>query len=440
MSIDMLPFTKIAGRKKTTFALAVAVLAVLGSARPLAVHAAPSRGSADTSHRQGEVSAATSSNLRFGTLLTQPDNIKADLRSGVSVAMFELDWSSFEPKQNQFDSSYIEGMKYFLDAYRAAGMPVTLGLGLHRAPSWVFNLPDARYVNDRHDTAAEANLVFSEPVRQAAAVYLQHVAAAMPLKQFWSIRLTSGGNAEMLYPGGGYYWAFNQSALTGKNLPPTMKPDPFPNWRPGRPGLTQPQLDQWINWYVGGLDDVTAWQMRTLSSLGFTGYYELVTPGSGTRPDALAAQMQQNLPNDAVTGVGAVWNRYYAMVPDKTNVVAYVSSVADMSGNDDSCQAADNLLPLTSPKMNAWSATRWISRVAAANGLLIGGENPGYGYPASLNSHYRDTSSRGMMAHAITQATTCKFQVFYWAHDHNLSDGTVPLWAYAHYIFLANES
>jgi hypothetical protein len=225
--------------------------------------------------------------------------------------------------------------------------------------------------------------------------------------------------------------------LTGTDLPPTMTPNPFPNWRPGQSGLTQSQLNQWVNWYVGGLDDVTAWQMSTLSALGFSGYYQLVTPGSGTRPDALAAEEQGNMPDNAVTGVGAVWDRYYGMLPDKSKVVAYISSVADTSGSDDSCQASDEPIALSSPDMDSWSATRWIARVAAANGLLVGGENPGYGQPASLDSHYRDTSSQGMMSDAIRQATTCKFQVFYWAHDEDFTSGTISLSLYQQDISLA---
>jgi Beta-galactosidase len=410
---------KIAGRKSMVLALAAIVLAVPSGAR--------------------SSTGLQPSPVLFGTLDTQPASLSDDRQAGVSVAMFELDWSSFEPQQGQFDSSYIAGMKSILTSFRSAGMLVTLGLGLEDPPAWVFSLPDASYVNESGATANEADLVFSEPAREAAAAYLKQVAAALPLSEFWSVRLTSGGDEEMLYPAGGSYWAFSQSALTGTDLPPTMKANPFPNWRPGESGLTPTQIDQWVNWYVGGLDDVTAWQMSTLSSLGFTGYYELVTPGSGTRPDALAAQEQGNLPDDAVTGVGAVWDRYYAMLPNKSKVVAYVSSVADTSGNDDSCQASDGSLPLTSPAMDTWSATRWISRIAAANGLLVGGENPGFGISPSLDSHYLDASAQGMMADAIRQATTCKFQVFYWAHDSNFSSGTIPLSLYQQYISLADK-
>jgi hypothetical protein len=34
-------------------------------------------------------------------------------------------------------------------------------------------------------------------------------------------------------------------------------------------------------------------------------------------------------------------------------------------------------LPLTDPDMDSWSATRWITRIAAADNLRAGGENPG---------------------------------------------------------------
>jgi hypothetical protein len=195
--------------------------------------------------------------------------------------------------------------------------------------------------------------------------------------------------------------------------------------------LSQAQVDQWVNWYVGGLADVTNWQMRHLDRLGFAGYYQTVTPGSGTRPGGLAWARQNNLPDDGTTGVGAVWDRYYAMLPAKANVMAYISSVADLSGDDDLAQPSDITIPLTSPAMDSWSATRWITRVASSRGLAVGGENPGYGIPESLNAHYTDASRSGMMANALRQARAAGFAVFYWAHDIRLWDGTVPFSRYA---------
>ena len=145
-----------------------------------------------------------------------------------------------------------------------------------------------------------------------------------------------------------------------------------------------------------------------------------------------AERPQANLPNQAHRTVGArLEHGTYAQLPAKTNVIAYISSVADQSGGNDSCAAPDDSLPLTDTAMDSWSAARWISRIAVADNLLIGGENPGYGLPASLDSFYVNTSSAGMMASAIRQARTCNFKVFYWAHDIHLWDGTIPFSTYA---------
>ena len=366
----------------------------------------------------------------WGTLDTQTNSAVTEGKANV-MAMFEFNWASFEPTQGVLSSSYLATMKSELASYQAAGQKVTLGLGLQNPPSWVFNLANSKYIDQNGNTSTEANFVFSQAVRTAAASYLSLVAAAMPMSNFWAIRLTSGGDGEMLYPGGGAYWAFDQAALTGTGLASGMTRNPDPSWKPGTSGLTQAQISTWVNWYIGGLDNVTNWQMTTLSGLGFTGYYETVTPGSGTRPDGLTKTEQANLSNDGTTGVGAVWNLYYAQLSNKTNVIAYISSVADQSGGNDSCQTSDASLALTSSTMDAWSATRWISRIAVANNLPVGGENPGSGLPASLDSFYTNTSSTGMMASAIRMAVSCNFKVFYWAHDIHLWDGTLTFAMYA---------
>jgi hypothetical protein len=113
----------------------------------------------------------------------------------------------------------------------------------------VFALPGSSHVDQNGDVSTEAGFVFSQPVRSAAERYLSLVAAALPLPDFWAIRLTSGGDGEMLYPPGGTYWAFAAPALTGTGLAAGMTPT-YPNWRPGQPGLRPAQL--------GDLDDTGA--------------------------------------------------------------------------------------------------------------------------------------------------------------------------------------
>jgi len=261
---------------------------------------------------------STDAALSYGTLDTQASTAGIESQAGVTTAMFELNRASFEPRPGAVSASYLASMR----SYQTAGQRVTLGLGLQNPPSWVFSLPGSSYVDQNGDVSTEADFVFSQAVRSAAERYLSLVAAALPLADFWAIRLTSGGDGEMLYPPGGTYWAFAGPALTGTGLAAGMTHNPYPNWRPGQPGLRPAQIDRWVNWYVGGLVNVTTWQMRTLSRLGFTGYYQTVTPGSGTRPGELAQDEQQNLADTETTAVGAVWDRYYGMLGAATNVMA----------------------------------------------------------------------------------------------------------------------
>jgi hypothetical protein len=370
--------------------------------------------------------------ILWGTLDTDPSHVAAENAAGIKSAMFEFSWASFEPSPGRFSASYLAAERSLLAAYQAAGSTVTLGLGMENTPSWVTKLADATYVDEHGDVSSETDFVFSAAVRNAAARYLTQISRYFPLSDFYAIRIDSGGDSEMLYPGDhDGYWAFSHAALTGQGLPAGMTANPDPRWRPGQAGLTKAQLDAWINWYIGGLDNLTNWEMNQLSTLGFTGYFETVTPGSGSRPSDITADENANLGNDDnTTEVGAVWDRYYAMLTSKSRLIAYISSVADNSGNDDTCTPADTTLPLTSATMDSWSATRWIARIAHANNLLVGGENAGYTMPASLDGHYLDNSADGMMADAIRQAQTCGFTAFYWAHDVHLWDGKHTLAQY----------
>ncbi len=369
----------------------------------------------------------------WGTLDTQTSTAATEAAAGVGMAMFEFNWAAYEPAQGKYTASYMTAMKAQLAAYQAAGMKVTLGLGLQDPPAWALALANGTYIDQTGTPApGAANLVFSTAVRNAAAAYLAKISTAMPLTQFWAIRLgDAAGDGEMLYPGTGTYYAFTPSALTGTGLPAGVGKNPDPTWTPGTPGLTPAKITKWITWYVGGLDNLTGWEMTTLATLGFGGYYETLTPGSGTRPDQLVTDENSNLPNDGTTGVGAVWQLYYASLPSTANVIAYISSVADQSGGNDLCTSTDDAQSLTSPALDSWSATRWITRIAAQYGLPVAGENPGLNLPASLDTFYTNTTSTGMMAAAIAQARSCGFTAYYWAHDVHLWDGTIPFADYA---------
>jgi hypothetical protein len=365
-------------------------------------------------------------NPALGTLGTHPATAAQEDASGVKVAMIEFNWSQEEPQEGVFSTAYESSMRSRLASLEAAGMRVTLALGLHYTPSWVSTLPGARFVDEHGNTSTQVDMVFNDQIRALAAAYVQRIATVFPLGQFWAVRITSGSNSEVLYPSGGSYWAFDASAQNGPNLPATMARNPFPGWKPGQAGLTAAQQETWADWYLGGLDDVIQWQMGLVAGLGFAGFYQVLTPGLGILPRGFQSALNNNLP-DGLIGVGAVWDRVYAGLVDKTNVVAYVSSLADNSGANAGCQPIDATVALDSPLTAGWSAAEWISRIADANGLLKGGENPGYNASPTFQSNYRDPSSAGMEAVAMAQAQSCGFQVVYWAHDDQLWDGTLTL-------------
>jgi hypothetical protein len=366
----------------------------------------------------------------FGTLLSSLDHSDEEVRAGVRVAMVELSWGQFEPEPDRFDADYIRGVQTAIDRFRSSGRRVTLGLGLNSAPSWLLAQPDSRMIDEQGVESDELNLVFDQRLRDQADVYLARVAASIDLASIDSLRLTSGALAEVLYPEGDGYWAFDDNAQNGEHLPPSMAHNPFPGWRPGEPGLDETQVRAWAEWYVGGLADVVMWQIGELSRLGFRGQYQVLSPGAGVRPREFDEAVRHGLP-PGLLGVGAAWQELYARLPSRPDLVAYSTSVADGSGDNDTCAASDRAVPLDASEIETWSASRWITRIAAEHGLAVSGENPGWFPPQSEDGTYADQSDDGMMATAVRQSSACGFASFYWAHDEQLWDGTVSFDRYA---------
>jgi hypothetical protein len=159
---------------------------------------------------------------------------------------------------------------------------------------------------------------------------------------------------------------------------------------------------------------------------GFTGWFEILTPGRGLVPTQLDAQLAEHLP-EGLAGLGVAWQDVYAQFAGTDHVVASVTSMADGSGGNGGCQAGDDDVPLTDPEVQGWSAVRWISRIAGEHGFGVTGENPGYTASPEYQRQYRDTSEDGLMAVAAEQARSCGMRGWYWAHDDQLWDGTVDL-------------
>ncbi|GAA0920588.1 hypothetical protein [Pseudonocardia zijingensis] len=366
----------------------------------------------------------------FGTLLPVLEAAEDEARAGVTAAVVELGWGRFEPADGEFDEDFIRSVRSEIAELRAAGRTITLDLAIHYAPDWLLEDPDSRLVDDRDNTEDGPNLIFNQRVRGAALDYFRHVAEGIDLDDVQAIRLGAGWYAEVFYPDSGHYWAFDDNAQNGPDLPRSLRPNPAPGWHPGTDDLSPDRVREWADWYVGALADVVAWQMDAWTRLGYRNAFEVMTPGSGVRPRQYEEAIREGLP-PGLLGAGGAWHVFYSKLPRDPRIIAYVSSVADRSGGNDTCTPEDRAVPLDSPAAESWSATRWISRVAREYGYPVSGENPGWGQPGSFGDYYTDLSPRGMMASAVRQAVDCEFVTFYWAHDRQLWDDTVPFEAFA---------
>ncbi len=392
--------------------LVVLLAAVVSSGTPLA---APSVNRA----------APAPSRLALGTLVSRPEHSNAEAAVGIRDAMVELSWAKLEPEPGKFDVQYIAAMRTQIGALRNTGRVLTLGLGLEDAPDWLLALPDSRFVNQRGEVSSEPDLVFDQRLRDRASDYLTRVGVEFGFGGFAFVRLNSGASSELTYPDTGDDWAFDTEARNGPGMSIGMARNPAPGWQPANGPLDEGTASAWAAWYVGALADLVRWQIGVLSGLGFRGTYQVLTPGVGLRPTEFAAALRQQPPKPVgLLGVGAVWALFYSQLPRRSDIMAYVTSTADSSGDNDLCAATDRSVPLTSDAVEEWSAARWISRIADENGFAKGGENPGWGIQPFLNASYRDRSGTGMLASAVRQARTCGFQVLYWAHDDQLWDGT----------------
>jgi hypothetical protein len=439
MDCGQLGCTAIAGATSTTYTLQAADVGYTIEATVIAFN---SSGSASaTSAATGVV---TTRRYVFGTLNTSSTNGPQEAAAGLNTAEVDVGWDLYEPQDGVFNSNYAASVAQTVRALHAAGDDVVLGLALHYPPSWVFSYANARLVNQYGATADEPNLIFNEILRQKAAALISRINQDVGLNSFYAIRITSGGDAEAMYPSedadgihGNSYWAYGANAQTGADLPPTIPVNPFPGWKPGQTAynghtFSSSQVQQWYGWYLTALLDEVNWQIQTYKSLGYTGYLQVLTPGMGSRPDEYQAAISNYLngtgDSNGTMGRGAAWDEWYAGLPDKTHVVAYVSSLADGSGSpaNNLCQASDSTVTITAPQIDSWSAARWISYIAKRYNLPTNGENPGGGANYGLT----------MMQTAAKQMQACGMQGMYWAHDSNLYDGVsgVTLQDYANVI------
>lgn len=392
----------------------------------------------------------------FGTLETDPARASQEYAAGVRVAMQTISWQDYETADGVFDENYMTDIKSSIRTDLAAGMKVVISPALHYPPNWVMNLPGARYV-DQYGIKApptwaggyeEPNFIFSQTMRDRVAQFETHMMdqlASDPeigLKNIWAIRYVNGSLGETMYPPNddqhghtNSYWAFDANAQgKASDRPATIPASPFPGWVPGErtyqgKPFSAAQVQQWYDWYLDAHTDFVNWHTalyRDPHGINYQGYLQLQTPGFGARAfeyrDSISDYLDGSQDPNGTVARASVWYKLYPSLANRANVIAYVSSMADGSGNpqDNGCQGREARVDYnTDPQVNDWSAARYITGLADKYGMQKSGENPGLGDP-NLGVPY----NLFMLQTAAVQMVSCNFQGMFWAHDEDLYSKT----------------
>src|SRR6266496_2509872 len=398
----------------------------------------------------------TTANYLFGTLetangsifttlgLSYADVAKKEHDAGVALANVTLAWKDYETSDGVFNENQMTYVANNINTFLHAGQRVDVQLAIHYVPSWVIQIPNAYYVNQCGVTAPQTygydspNYVFNATVRQKVQDFethaLQQLNARVGLNNIWDFRVDGGDGGEALYPLAtdtlghtNSYWAYDSNAQgMGYNLPLGVSSTPFPGWRPGQTTyngqpFTTSQVQQWYDWYFNSRMNWYNWQVALYRNAGFHNYLTIETPGFGTRPDEYRTNINNYLdgsadPNGTMSRA-AVWQNLYPALTNKTNIIAYVSSMADSGSQppNDTCQRSDARVDFNNdPVVDTWGGVRYVSYIANKYGFQKGGENPGYG--AGAGSDY----GIPMLNNAAREMATCGLIGMFWAHDDRL--------------------
>jgi hypothetical protein len=406
---------------------------------------------------EDDVTQEDVSDLAFGVLGSQcaPDRMTALSDAGVRYAEVGLDWEAFEPVPGEYDEGYAAFLRDRLDVCDRAGIGVVFTLGLHSAPGWIANLPGGSYVSQHGDLGPREvpNVVFSAAVRDAVGDYLTALGGAVGLDRAAAIRVGTGVNGELGYPGPEIvsgpnpFWAFDDAAQEGVGLAEEATATPMPGWTPGSPvwdgaEVSTEQVREWFRWYSRSVAGAVVWVVRALRERGYAGDIHFPLAGRGALPgdleQALAARLDGTADRDGSLEGGLFYPEqlpYIAESLARTERDGWGELLADSSSVDDatavtarqldppqdSCRPGDAERDLlTEPRVERWSSVRWTVANARRAGLGVMGENPGSPDTPRTGGNELTDSSAEQMVHAPRYARECGMSLFMWAFEDDL--------------------
>lgn len=324
--------------------------------------------------------SVTPSNLIWGLIGNDGTKLTAERNAGINTKLFELSWSSYETADNTYNSSYISTKQSELTALRNAGFNVILSMGVQTAPTWVFSLPNALYVNQYGENYTEtahghgrANAIWNPTIRTKMGEYIAKVLTDFGT-DFYAIRVGGSRYGELGYPVNTWngknntYWAYDANAATT---------NPVPGWKPGDPSPNG-EASRFANWYMDKLTEFQNWQIAQVRA-GYGGKIMVLYPSWGIRPTQLAAAIAVNLNGTTSAETngeiqrGFDWGRNIPAITDPNVVITSTWLNPNPAWYNDS-----------GTDQRYWSPIKFLSHLANQRGLQKFGENTGADYLADM--------------------------------------------------------
>jgi len=361
----------------------------------------------------------------IGSLQMTPARAVADRQAGITVAVLSVSWDRLEPEAGKWSLDAVAKLRGEIAAFRAAGMQISLDLGLQYPPAWVFTLPDSRFKNQYGDAYAGDNpgsngfnTVFVQANRDRVASYVARFFQEFGT-DFQSVRLGWGYYGELTFPlhrfnakpagmeRSNCYWGFDDLAQGRKpGLPPGIPACPVAGWNPGDPSPSG-EAGTFLDWYLGAMQNFHDWQI-SLVRKQFPGRLCMMYPSWGIRPGwkeaavagglagATAPERNGEIPR------GYDFARFIQGIRDP-EVVVYCTWIDAATSPADADHGTDPA---------AWSPVRYLSALAREHrpALAVWGENTGPGRKAALDLSFRRAQDCGLLG-------------LVWAFDPQLHDG-----------------
>lgn len=364
----------------------------------------------------------------FGILQQTTTHLQTNWDAGVRVALIGLSWNQFYTSEGILNTAYINTQKADLQRFRDIGFKIMIDFGTQYPPSWIYNYPNSRFVNqygDPYTTTASGDLgvnaVFNNVMREKISDYVHDVFTELGT-DFDMVRLGWMRYGEIGYPGqsinghSNSYWAFDpyaQGQLQG--LPDGIPVCPVPGWIPGTASANHTNAIQFAEWYLNALLNYQSWQVNLVRQYTEEAELNILYPSWGLREGQLTNAENVDLAGTTSPEQNGELQRgfdFKRLIMNITDPKAIVYCTW-IDANPAWASGDDQEVPTTS---NNFTPVHYMAYYAKKNPLKLKvmGENTGGGGLSAMELTFSQMKKYGL-------------EGLMWAFEPDLYDGVAPV-------------